>query len=1235
MLGLWPLIMYRDEELRIPPTQTSAVMQKPMHAITRAIGRLPPSVARGLSATLNEGAFGHHPTRIQFSSTKMTDTPIHNVRTYYVQGGNQIIPRTGAQVQLNEDRIGVGYMPSRVQVSRLLSSTEIIKYNHVWKLYNNFREVPAEISREVLKMYQNPEDSTIPVGTRSPTSAQRKQIQVTRTIDWETAHHATGLFLSDSIFALSGTNGFIVPSVTQFAVAGAKVGNLLAAVPALALHMPNLDTVYMIAGTNDVLQDDGQRVEIGKIKQADISVSAGHLTRTLREVNSRKLWEDIAPKVRKVFICIPFLKEISPNAKTLSQQRAKNLNTIYRIVASSLLNENDRDDENAIAKFVRSEFLFHSTPDGIHIQALETPAAIAAFDDEMAKLRQPETRRDGHFKQISYNRLASHHVFVCSRLRSIVHHEHASRMNDRKAREEEYEKLTTEQFLMGTKLVLQTKVEINTEIPMDAMKLITPNMTRQINHDSFHQYKPQAGDEVCPEFQVQPLEMEGIAGCLIRIGRAAFTSVKSETEFFRLWDKKFLEIQEQKDIIPLARRILEMLKAEKVWTDFQEAARRRSSGGANLKVLEQMKFGEAFSMVMIFGGKKFNQGPLSWNWSTIGPRGLQTAVLLLSVPTLQRFVNESMIVRAPAAKQAKNIYNYLELDDIRKQMTRHISHFLITIMKRKAMGLIDLCVHLGIHEKLLVGFTSTDFATQLVGYAPHNIKLPPKQWYLDNPYILHPGSYACGTEHRSRFKLIINSPLELESIDWSGGICVQQSGVTETLKQGRFLESISGRSVTNQLSMIENLRNDPTVHSYLEKEREMETQNEALLRQRQQAEIIRTKAIREEQEAKQRIRLKKAQKERKLEEQLEILRVEMDAIAAQTQENAVLTEQALILQAGFQPPFAQSDPDDTTRMEEDLLLNEDLTIPGIDYMEVTESTQTESSKTTKSARRVGSAKPKSRKPFTNIEGGTNSQDEEEEVVVHTPDDEVTVVVAPARCTPSVLVASTQSSSQTTSSTLKKAKRMNTKKSVRPEDTGLKLFTPDPIVSVKRSLVQGTSSQDEEIVPKKVDQRVTPPKEIVVSRMNESTFSQSTTNVVTSTPFASSTRDRPGTLIPEERSYMDVIEEKRQEDIAAGRMKKPVEIPAGFFAKLGSGEPSKNVNAVPAGAEIHETGPSSGKSSGGNAPASNTDGAYKDWERDFERAYADDSERYCVITMGEAPPSDVHCKIQEDLYHMRD
>ena len=54
------------------------------------------------------------------------------------------------------------------------------------------------------------------------------------------------------------------------------------------------------------------------------------------------------------------------------------------------------------------------------------------------------------------------------------------------------------------------------------------------------------------------------------------------------------------------------------------------------------------------------------------------------------------------------------------------------------MGLIDLRVHLGIHKnKLLSNFTSTDFITQLVGYAPHSAKLPSKQWYLNNLYILH------------------------------------------------------------------------------------------------------------------------------------------------------------------------------------------------------------------------------------------------------------------------------------------------------------------------------------------------------------------------------------------------------------------------------------------------------------------------------------------------------------------
>ena len=65
-------------------------------------------------------------------------------------------------------------------------------------------------------------------------------------------------------------------------------------------------------------------------------------------------------------------------------------------------------------------------------------------------------------------------------------------------------------------------------------------------------------------------------------------------------------------------------------------------------------------------------------------------------------------------------------------MIRHVSHYLIEVRKKKAMGLIDLCVHLGIHEKLLTHFMSTDFITQLVGYAPNNVKDPPKEWYIGN-----------------------------------------------------------------------------------------------------------------------------------------------------------------------------------------------------------------------------------------------------------------------------------------------------------------------------------------------------------------------------------------------------------------------------------------------------------------------------------------------------------------------
>ena len=90
---------------------------------------------------------------------------------------------------------------------------------------------------------------------------QRRQIQIGRSIDWEIAEHATGLLLSDSIFAAPGQNGFIIPSVVQFAVSGAQSTDLLNVISTLAQHMPNLDTVYIIAGTNDILNGQGRKFE--------------------------------------------------------------------------------------------------------------------------------------------------------------------------------------------------------------------------------------------------------------------------------------------------------------------------------------------------------------------------------------------------------------------------------------------------------------------------------------------------------------------------------------------------------------------------------------------------------------------------------------------------------------------------------------------------------------------------------------------------------------------------------------------------------------------------------------------------------------------------------------------------------------------------------------------------------------------------------------------------------------
>ena len=48
------------------------------------------------------------------------------------------------------------------------------------------------------------------------------------------------------------------------------------------------------------------------------------------------------------------------------------------------------------------------------------------------------------------------------------------------------------------------------------------------------------------------------------------------------------------------------------------------------------------------------------------------------------------------------------------------------------------------------------------------------------------------------FKIAIGHPVKQEALIWTDGICVQQSGITETLKQAKFLESLSGRTLNEQ-----------------------------------------------------------------------------------------------------------------------------------------------------------------------------------------------------------------------------------------------------------------------------------------------------------------------------------------------------------------------------------------------------------------------------------------------------
>ena len=387
---------------------------------------------------------------------------------------------------------------------------------------------------------------------------------------------------------------------------------------------------------------------------------------------------------------------------------------------------------------------------------------------------------------------------------------------------------------------------------------------------------------------MQHQQIAGLARHFFDIVKALFQSARSETELFRVWEKKLLEISESSSMIPRAKQLLSMIKASKAWTDFQDAARKRCSGGAELKVLEQLRFGDLFALIMIFGGHEFNKGPLEWNWGSIGKQGLQTATLMLSAASMQRFTNESLRTKTSTAKNPKNVYNSLKLEEMRKQMIRHVSYYLIEVRKKKAMGLIDLCVYLGIHEKLLTHFMSTDFVTQLVGYAANNIKHPPKEWYLGNTFILHPGSYACGTRYEGPYKIEMGQPMEQQSLIWTDGICVQQSGITETLKQAKFLESLSGRTLNEQLTMMRCSQQDDTIKAFLAARKELETEAEEATRQRMHADKIRRKALLDEQESRRRVRLLESQEQRIEEERIELVRVETEKIEAQIDKTPTL-----------------------------------------------------------------------------------------------------------------------------------------------------------------------------------------------------------------------------------------------------------------------------------------------------------------------------------------------------------
>ena len=1075
----------------------------------------------------------------------------------------------------------------------------------------------TEVPEAVLIQFQCP-DAKECEGLRAMTTELRREIQLTRTIDYERISHADKVFIGDSVMRF-GDNGLVLPSVALFGMSGARCHHGKSMIPFIVKCMPNLKEVYVFLGLNDIMNCE-KYGDVSSIPSSAFDRIADYTVNELKGFNKRSFWDQKNAHITKLIIMIPWYRSVPPHASETAKKSATTLNAIIAKVGIKMLRENDSNNDEKFARVIQDEFRYHAMADGIHIKGSEVCMAIAVMEDainDVENIREPIQRC---INEVTFSRIAIHQTFLLNRLQQVIFEERLSNVTSFKTRNSMINEQNSKERLLNSRMQLRKRPEMNTELPLESAKLCNPNKDLQKEFDKkSYVYTDEIRRNV--KFEVIPLkgEVNDLAATMMEAVK--YLSLKSEYVLYHAWGKKLLDLQTAgpTKYMPRLTVLLSILRNDSRWKAYEDKA---GSSGAQKNILDTLKFGDLIACIMVLGAHEFNKGPLDWRWNLEEPR-LNTFVFLVGRDSVKKLVDFSATpIQRKKNEQSMTISTFLKLEELRNRIQKHVRYYLFELRNDETMGIIDLCLYLGVHEKLLMFFMTPEFITTRVGYHGNSLKHPLLEWYQDNRYILHPGSHALGTVFAGPMTARLQTPMREVPLKWVGGQCTTQNATIETLKQDSFLESISGKPVAEHISLIGSTHDSETFDLYHQKKCREQGRAGKLIKLR----MLTEKRLREEQEQIQ-IAQKAAEVEQAREDYIHLIRMEamdeeMSRLTAQDQEEIVgddpFENTETIPNAQDPLGLRSGSEDENDNAETDILMEaimiDDAYIEDDVIPRETPNPPEERQYQQVSARKLKKRERQSRKVLGGIASEENSQ--EEDIEIDTPPAELQVEIS------SVLVNPNDET--------RVARRVKKVKQVVIANNPVGLFDKiDPDVTAistgKRMRPRETTLSMEETitVSKKADVRKTPPGQFVASSSSQEVSARtSTSSFVTSTPIPSKAPKMAGPMqtkvIPtEDDDFQSIINRKRAEDVAAGLLPEYIPWGAAFSEALKTGKPSIYANAVPAGEEVH-VGGGQGSSSGTNKAASNTNGAYAKWRLEFIASRQEETTQFNVLSLGHHP-----------------